>query len=85
MSRDRASAPPKPEWVYEVPEGTAIASYQPAGQHSRVFFEGRFKSIAICDEQAFLPKSVYIKINPMAAKIAATRETTSASSSRQSL
>ena len=31
------------------------------------FFEGRFKSIAILDEEALLATSVYIDLNPVAA------------------
>lgn len=38
------------------------------------FFEGRFKSIAILDEQALLAVCAYIDLNPVAAGIAATPE-----------
>jgi len=38
------------------------------------FFEGRFKSIAILDEESLLAVSAYIDLNPVAAKSAATPE-----------
>jgi REP element-mobilizing transposase RayT len=38
------------------------------------FFEGRFKSIAILDEEALLAVCAYIDLNPVAAGIAATPE-----------
>lgn len=39
------------------------------------FFEGRFKSIAVLDEEALLAVCAYIDLNPVAAGIAATPET----------
>jgi REP element-mobilizing transposase RayT len=39
------------------------------------FFEGRFKSIAVLDEEALLAVSAYIDLNPVAAGIAPTPET----------
>jgi len=39
------------------------------------FFEGRFKSIAILDEEALLSVCAYIDLNPVAAGIAETPET----------
>jgi hypothetical protein len=38
------------------------------------FFEGRFKSIAILDEESLLATSAYIDLNPVAARIAMTPE-----------
>jgi hypothetical protein len=38
------------------------------------FFEGRFKSIAVLDEEALLAVSAYIDLNPVAAGIAITPE-----------
>jgi len=38
------------------------------------FFEGRFKSVAILDEEALLAVCAYIDLNPVAAGIAATPE-----------
>jgi hypothetical protein len=38
------------------------------------FFEGRFKSIAVLDEEALLAVAVYIDLNPVAAGIALTPE-----------
>ena len=38
------------------------------------FFEGRFKSIAILDEESLLSVCAYIDLNPVAAGIAATPE-----------
>ena len=42
---------------------------------SGTFFESRFKSVAILDEEALLAISVYIDLNPVAAKVAETPET----------
>jgi hypothetical protein len=47
------------------------------------FFEGRFKSVAVCDEEALLAISVYIDLNPVAAKIATTPETSDYTSIKQ--
>ena len=47
------------------------------------FFEERFKSIAILDENALLATAVYIDLNPVAAGIAPTPETSSATSIQQ--
>ena len=47
------------------------------------FWEGRFKSIAILDEEALLATCVYIDLNPVAAGIAATPETSRHTSVRQ--
>jgi hypothetical protein len=49
------------------------------------FFEGRFKSIAICDEEALLATSVYIDLNPVAAQVATTPETSEYTSIKQRL
>lgn len=38
------------------------------------FFEGRFKSVAVLDEQALLAVAAYIDLNPVAAGLAATPE-----------
>lgn len=47
------------------------------------FWEGRFKSIAILDEEALLATCAYIDLNPVAAGIAATPETSPHTSVRQ--
>ena len=47
------------------------------------FWEGRFKSIAILDEEALLATCAYIDLNPVAAGIAATPETSRHTSVRQ--
>jgi hypothetical protein len=39
------------------------------------FFEGRFKSVAILDEESLLATCAYIDLNPVAAGIAAVPET----------
>jgi hypothetical protein len=49
------------------------------------FFEGRFKSVAICDEEALLATSVYIDLNPVAAQVAETPETSEHTSIKQRL
>jgi hypothetical protein len=45
------------------------------GGFSVILFEGRFKSIAVIGEEALLAIGVYIDLNPVAAKIAETPET----------
>ena len=47
------------------------------------FFEGRFKSVAVVDEEALLAISVYIDLNPVAAKVAETPETSDYTSIKQ--
>ncbi len=47
------------------------------------FWEGRYKSIAILDEEALLATCAYIDLNPVAAGIAATPETGRHTSVRQ--
>ena len=59
MDRDCARAAAKPQLVHEMPEGTAVATGQPADNARGTFFESRFKSIAIIDEEALLTTSVY--------------------------
>ena len=49
------------------------------------FFEARFKSVAVCDEEALLAISVYIDLNPVAAQVAKTPETSEHSSIKQRL
>ena len=53
-----------------MPEGTAGAAGQPSGQDTGRVFEGRFKSIAVLDEEALLATCAYIDLNPVAAGIA---------------
>ncbi len=47
------------------------------------FFEGRFKSVAVLDEEGLLAIGVYIDLNPVAAKIAVTPETSDYTSIKQ--
>jgi hypothetical protein len=47
------------------------------------FFEGRFKSVAVVDEEALLTISVYVDLNPVAAKVAETPETSDYTSIKQ--
>ncbi len=49
------------------------------------FFESRFKSMATLDEEALLAISVYIDLNPVAAKVAETPETSDYTSIQQRL
>lgn len=42
--------------------------------HNGTFFEGRFKSIAILDEQALLATCIYVDLNPFAAGLASAPE-----------
>jgi hypothetical protein len=47
------------------------------------FFEGRFKSIAVIDDESLLKICVYIDLNPVAAKVAKTPETSDYTSIKQ--
>jgi hypothetical protein len=47
------------------------------------FFESRFKSVAVVDEEALLKICVYIDLNPVAAKLAKTPETSDFTSIKQ--
>jgi hypothetical protein len=47
------------------------------------FFEARFKSVAILDDEALLATSTYIDLNPVAAKIAEVPETSEHTSIKQ--
>jgi hypothetical protein len=47
------------------------------------FFEGRFRSVAVVDEEALLAISVYIDLNPVAAQVATTPETSDYTSIKQ--
>jgi REP element-mobilizing transposase RayT len=47
------------------------------------FFESRFKSVAVVDEEALLKICVYIDLNPVAAKVAETPETSDYTSIKQ--
>jgi hypothetical protein len=47
------------------------------------FFEGRFKSVVVLDEEGLLAIGVYIDLNPVAAKIAETPETSDYTSIKQ--
>ena len=47
------------------------------------FFEGRFKSVAVVGEEALLKICVYIDLNPVAAKVAKTPETSDFTSIKQ--
>src|SRR6202453_323175 len=47
------------------------------------FFEGRFKSIAVLDETALLATCAYIDLNPVAAGIASTPETSAHTSIKE--
>jgi hypothetical protein len=49
------------------------------------FFESRFKSVAILDDEALLAACVYIDLNPIAAKVADTPETSDHTSIKQRL
>ena len=73
VAKARAAAA-KPQLVHEVPEGTAVAAGQPGGQTRGAFFEGRFKSVAILDEESLLATCAYIDLNPVAAGIAEVPE-----------
>ncbi len=71
---DSSGAPAKPELVNEMPQGTTRTTRQSPGQRPRHFFEERFKSIAILDEEALLATCAYIDLNPVAAGIAEVPE-----------
>ena len=52
-----------------MPQGTTLAPGQSPGQGARRFFEGRFKSVAILDDESLLATCTYIDLNPVAAGI----------------
>jgi hypothetical protein len=49
------------------------------------FWEGRFKSVAVLEEETLLAASLYIDLNPVAAKAAETPETSEYTSIKQRL
>ena len=74
MGGKDARAIAKPELVYEMLEGATCPTGQPTRQRAGAFFEGRFKSVAILDEESLLAVCAYIDLNPVAAGIAAVPE-----------
>jgi hypothetical protein len=52
LGRNGPHAIGKPELVHEMPERTAAATRQLARQYARRLLEGRFKSVAILDEES---------------------------------
>ena len=71
-----ARAVAKPELVHEVLEGAALMAGQPRGTNPRRVLRGRFKSVAILDEESLLATCAYIDLNPVAAGIAEVPEAT---------
>ena len=64
-----------PELVHEVLKETAVAAWRTNRKDLwGIFFEGRFKSIAVIGEEALLAIGVYIDLNPVAARIAELRK-----------
>ena len=83
MGRDGTRAVAKPELVHEVLEGAALTAGQPRGADPRRFFEGRFKSVAILDDESLLATCAYIDLNPVAAGIAEVPEASAHTSIKQ--
>jgi hypothetical protein len=83
MGGDGSRAAAKPELVHEMLEGTAVASCQSSGRHARNFFRRTLQECSVCEEEALLAISVYIDLNPVAAKIATTPETSDYTSIKQ--
>ena len=77
VGRNRPRTPPKPELVHEMLEGTPGTLGQPSDGVRGEFFEQRFKSVAILDEESLLATCAYIDLNPVAAGIAETPRTSS--------
>ena len=50
---------------------------------SRLFFSTSVKSVAVLDDEALLAIGVYIDLNPVAAKVAKTPETSDYTSIKQ--
>jgi hypothetical protein len=63
------------QWLQNRLEELAEIFAVSVGGFSVIFFEERFKSVAILDEEALLAIGVYIDLNPVAAKISETPET----------
>ena len=57
------------ELVHEMFEGATGTAGQSRGRNARRFFEERFKSVAILDEESLLATCAYIDLNPVAAGI----------------
>ena len=60
--------------VHEMPEGTISRRANREDKCRGAFFEARFKSVAILDDEALLATSTYIDLNPVAAKLAEVPE-----------
>lgn len=79
MPRQRPRGPlpratPRSGLVYEGPQGATRATTNKEDDCNGTFWEARYKSIAILDEQALLATCAYIDLNPFAAGIAKNPE-----------
>ena len=83
MGRDCARAVAKPELVHQVLEGAAFRLANREEQTRGAFFEGRFKSVAILDEESLLATCAYIDLYPVAAGIAEVPEASAHTSIKQ--
>jgi len=62
-------------WFMKCLKEPLSAARESAGRNSGAFFEARFKSVAILDEESLLAIAAYIDLNPVAAGIAEVPET----------
>ncbi len=65
MGRDGARAVAQPELVHEMLEEPLSRLANREEQTRGAFFEGRFKSVAILDEESLLATCAYIDLNPL--------------------
>ena len=71
MTRARLA---QPELVHEMLERTTVRLANRQDKARGAFFEGRFESVAILDEESLLATCAYIDLNPVAAGIAEVPE-----------
>ena len=75
----------KHKLVHEMSQGTAVASGQPTGANFRSFLGGAIQKRGVLEAEALLMSSIYIDLNPVAAKVAETPETSKYTSIKQRL
>ena len=83
MGRDGARAVAQPELVHEMLEEPLSRLANREEQTRGAFFEGRFKSVAILDEESLLATCAYIDLNPVAAGIAEVPEASAHTAGRK--
>jgi hypothetical protein len=75
LGGDGAAAAAKPHWFMKCLKEPLARLANLQDKTRGFFFEGRFKSVAILDEESLLATCAYIDLNPVAAGIARAPET----------